>query len=239
MSKISKDSTGYLIFFASMVTLVAGVTLAVIATSLHPYQARNIALEKKKFILTAIDYSAQTPEEWEAAYEKYIDGVVIDQEGNVVEGEAFDIDPVEQDRILAANPSAKVQYPLYKYTSDEGDVRYIVPVNGKGLWGPIWGYVAVTEDYREITGTIFDHQGETPGLGAELVKDNFRQSFIGKELYDEEDKLVAVTVLKGTGNEVDEHTVDGISGATITGNGVTEMLQSDLRKYEPFFEKLN
>ncbi|MEX0966985.1 MAG: NADH:ubiquinone reductase (Na(+)-transporting) subunit C [Bacteroidia bacterium] len=239
---MSRNSTAYLIFFAAMVTLVAGVTLAITATYLKPAQDKNVALEKKKFILSAINFkpAEDTDSAYEEAYAKYITGIVVDNNGQVVEGEdAFTINPVEQNTILAENPSAQAKFPLYQYKGEDGTTAYIIPVNGKGLWGPIWGYIAVDEKYESVLGAQFDHKGETPGLGAEIGGDVFRDNFINKKIYDEDQELVAVTVLKGTGNKVDEHSVDGISGATITANGVSEMLFRDLKKYEPYFIKLN
>lgn len=234
---MQRNSTAYIVFFASMVTLVAGVTLAVTATMLKPRQEVNMALEKKSFILAAVGYDTEgkSTEQIETDYEKYIEEKVIDLQGNEIEGEdAFDIDHRVQDRILAKDPSANVNLPLYIY-SDGSEVAYIIPLVGQGLWGPIWGYLALDEDYRNVKGAIFDHKSETPGLGAEITGRVFRESFINKKVFDENRELTGVVVLKGTGNRTTENQVDGISGSTFTGNGVTNMIKKDLKRYQPYF----
>ena len=133
----------------------------------------------------------------------------------------------EEDRIL----------PLYIYT-DQGQKQYIVSVRGNGLWDEIWGNIALKDDFNTIVDASFDHQGETPGLGAE-IKDNpkFSANFVGKKIEEEDGDYVGITVRKGGAKDPD-HDVDGISGATITANGVTEMLKRGMAYYRPYFEQL-
>ena len=124
------------------------------------------------------------------------------------------------------------------FVSQKENVKsYILPVRGTGLWGPIWGYIALKEDLNTILGAVFDHKGETPGLGAEISLDWFQEPFKGKTIF-EGDEFVSVTVVKGGAKKDDMHAVDGISGGTITADGVSAMLEERLGNYVPFFESM-
>ena len=114
--------------------------------------------------------------------------------------------------------------------------RYIIPLRGTGLWGPIWGYISLDNDMNTVYGAVFDHKAETPGLGAEINRDFFEKPFNGKRIFDLEGDFVSIAVVKGGAKENDYHGVDGISGGTITSDGVTAMLKERLDKYLPYFE---
>jgi Na+-transporting NADH:ubiquinone oxidoreductase subunit C len=119
-----------------------------------------------------------------------------------------------------------------------GETYYIVPLRGKGLWDAIWGYVALESDLNTIKGITFDHKGETAGLGAEITTDWFKNRFVGERIFNESEELVGVIVTKGyTANKVGDNRVNSISGATITGDGVTDMLQERLSRYLPYFNQ--
>jgi len=128
-------------------------------------------------------------------------------------------------------------FPLYIY-SDAGKTFYITSVRGNGLWDEIWGNIALESDMATIVGASFDHKGETPGLGAE-IKDNpvFARNFKSKKIYAASGEYTSVKVMKGVAKKGDVHAVDGISGATVTANGVSEMLDRCLKYYEPYFNK--
>ncbi len=122
-------------------------------------------------------------------------------------------------------------------SSLEDTKQYIIPVYGKGLWGPIWGYVSLKDDLSTIYGANFAHKGETPGLGAEIDTKDFQSKFIGKEIFNEQSKFVSVSILKGgTADPDSKYEVDGISGGTITSVGVDDMLKDCLSSYEPYFK---
>jgi Na+-transporting NADH:ubiquinone oxidoreductase subunit C len=148
-------------------------------------------------------------------------------------GRAEDIDMAKEKKL----PEAQRLLPLFIF-DDNGEKYYIVTVRGSGLWDEIWGNIAVEDDFTTIAGVAFDHKAETPGLGAE-IKDNpaFPRQFQGKKIYKEDGTYTSVVVRKG-GAVHDRYEVDGISGATITGNGVAEMLYRGIRYYEPYFESL-
>jgi Na+-transporting NADH:ubiquinone oxidoreductase subunit C len=121
-------------------------------------------------------------------------------------------------------PREAREYPVFVYSENGGPKKYVVPVRGKGLWGPIWGYVALEEDLNTIYGAVFDHEGETPGLGAEINTKGFQAPFAGKTLFDEDGNFVSVQVVKGGADPASAHQVDAISGGTITSKALEAML---------------
>ncbi len=129
--------------------------------------------------------------------------------------------------------------PLYVYTAEGDKKYYIIPVRGTGLWGPIWGYVSLEDDFDTVYGAYFDHKGETPGLGAEISEAPFQKQFEGKKIM-ADGKFVSVNVLKPTTKSPlgKEHRVDAISGGTITSNGTDEMLENVIAPYVSYFEKI-
>ena len=229
----------YVFLFAAIVTISCSLLLASAATLLRDRQQENIALDMRKNILecaglinpSAGDISRETILK---IYEDNIMSEVIDKNGNVVESKTVeDLDP-KKDLDL---------YPLY-YSEKNGEVNsYIVPISGKGLWSTIYGYLALEHDVTTVMGITFYKHGETPGLGGEIEKDWFKKSFIGKKIFSPAGELVSIGVVKGKVTDKipeDEsyHYVDGISGSTLTGNGLQNFLKSDLQKYKPFFEKI-
>jgi Na+-transporting NADH:ubiquinone oxidoreductase subunit C len=161
------------------------------------------------------------------AYRKYIKAeYVFDANGNEIGKDAFNID-------IAVT---KDKFPVF-VTEKDGKKFYVIPVRGVGLWDAIWGYVSINEQLI-VDGIVFDHKAETPGLGAEIREDFFTQRFIGESIFDKNDVLQAVKVVKGyTGGENKEDgQVDAISGATLTCNGVTNMLAAGLKPYEKFLK---
>ena len=127
-------------------------------------------------------------------------------------------------------------YPLFVYTGD-GEKFYLTTVRGNGLWDKIWGTIAFKSDFNTIAGVSFDHVTETAGLGAE-IKDNpaWKRLFEGKQIYDDAGEYVSISVVKSIKKPM--HQVDAIAGATITSNGVTEMMERGLKVYLPYFESL-
>ena len=126
--------------------------------------------------------------------------------------------------------------PLF-ISNVEGVTRYIIPLRGKGLWGPIWGFISLEEDLNSVFGAVFDHKSETPGLGAEINRASFEDPFSGKSIFEGEE-FTSIKVIKGGAEEGDMHGVDGISGGTITSDGVSDMLDERLRMYLPYFSTL-
>jgi Na+-transporting NADH:ubiquinone oxidoreductase subunit C len=186
-------------------------------------------------ILASVKVEA-TPEEAAVKFEQYIvEQVMLDNDGNIVttsDKTAFDIDVVKEFKTLAIE---KRNYPLFVF-EENGARKYIVPMAGNGLWGPIWGYVAFEGDMNTIYGSTFDHKTETPGLGAEINQDEFQNKFIGKKIFDGSEYVSVEVVKGGTEVEGENHKVDGISGGTITSKGVGEMMERTLGVYVPYFK---
>jgi len=129
-------------------------------------------------------------------------------------------------------------YPVFVY-EENGERKLVVPVRGKGLWGPIWGYVALGSDLNTIAGAVFDHKGETPGLGAEINTGWFQEPFTGKTIFDENGKFVSIEVVKGGADPADPHGVDAISGGTITSKALEEMLADCMAGYVNHFKEIS
>lgn len=234
---INKNS--YIFTFAAIMVVVVGALLALASEALKPMQQNNIRAEKMQSILSTVGVVVERPEA-QAAFEKYItDQLILNSEGEVVEDSkfiAFEVDVVNEYKSLS--PEQR-HYPLFIY-SNGTEKKYIVPMAGKGLWGPIWGYIALDEDLNTVAGTSFSHKGETPGLGAEISQKPFQEQFIGKKIFDKQNEFVSVQVVKGgvipDGGNV-YHAVDAISGGTITSTGVDEMIDRTLKVYVPFFKQ--
>ena len=116
----------------------------------------------------------------------------------------------------------------------EGKTYYVFPLRGKGLWGPIWGYISLEDDFNTVYGANYDHKTETPGLGAEIKENWFEKQFQGKKIFDQ-GKFVSIEVVKGGTDDSNPHGVDAISGGTITSKGLESMLFDCLSSYSNFF----
>lgn len=240
-----------IIFVLAMTTLVA-LILAGLSTALAPTHKKNELLYAKKSTLSAIandlgediDFAQITPDQIEDIFSNRVEQKVIDMQGNVLSsldvealgykgGEAENVDILKEMK----KPEADRVLPLFIFTKDDGDKIYIVSATGKGLWDVIWGSIAIEGDMNTIAGVSFDHKAETPGLGAE-IKDNaaWVKQFSGKKIY-EGDLYKSIYVRKGGAKDA-TYEVDGISGATITGDGVSEMLERGIKYYEPFFKTI-
>lgn len=231
---MNKNSNTYQIVYAAVMVLIVGTVLAFIYMALKPKQDENEANDKRKQILGALcitaDDDAQVPE----TYAKYIVAdYLVDREGNVVDSTAnvaFDIDMKKNVK------SAERELPVLKAVLADGSVKYVLPVYGAGLWGPIWGYVAINDDGKTIYGADFSHESETPGLGARITEQAFQDQFKDKSLYDDK-SFNSVDVIK-SGQKADGDYVDALSGATITSRGVGVMLEDCLKHYDGFFKKM-
>jgi Na+-transporting NADH:ubiquinone oxidoreductase subunit C len=215
-----------------MVVLVA-VLLSGASLGLKSKQASNISQEKKQSILASIGIEVDRSES-DAAFGEYIKQSLTLQGGTVVSEDAsaaFDIDMAAA--IKAGNMDRSV--PLY-VAEKEGDTFYIIPMRGKGLWGPVWGYLALERDGNTVVGATFDHKSETPGLGAEITTPMFTDQFPGKKI-SEAGMFKSISVVKA-GTSAGDYAVDGISGGTITSNGVNDMLTDCLAPYAEYFKNI-
>ncbi|WPR70853.1 NADH:ubiquinone reductase (Na(+)-transporting) subunit C [Flavobacterium sp. NG2] len=235
---MDKDSNKATFLFSSVMVVVIAILLSVTAISLAPYQEKNIRIEKMKNILTSVSIATETAKT-ESAFNQYITKqIVLNNKGEEVTGSvtAFDIDlKKELDKAKTGKTNEQL-FPLFICNKD-GKSFYIIPVRGKGLWGPIWGFISLESDMNTVYGASFGHKSETPGLGAEIETEKFQHQFVGKKIFDETGNFVSVTAIKGGAQPNNMHGVDAISGATITSKGVTEMFKRTLNNYIPYFKK--
>jgi Na+-transporting NADH:ubiquinone oxidoreductase subunit C len=233
------NSNSYTFGFSTVMVVVVAVMLAYASEGLKPMQSANVTREKMQNILSSVGVKA-TAEEAETMYnEMIVESYVLDHEGNVVEGselKAFDIDVLGQYKDKA-KADADRRYPLFICEKD-GKRSYIIPMVGTGLWGPIWGYMAIASDGKTVEGASFDHKGETPGLGAEIKMDWFQAPFVGKTIFDDKGEFAPIKAVKGGAADDDPHGVDAISGGTITSNGLSSMIENTLKIYVSYLKNL-
>lgn len=226
------DTNGnrYTFIYASIMVILVAAILSISAIKLKPFQQKNIEIEKKQNILSSVGISSTFSTAEKIYSEKIVKSYLVNAAGEQIEGEAFTVD-LKTER---AKPENERKLPVYECQTEEG-LKYILPVYGAGLWGPIWGYVAINDDMNTLYGAVFDHAGETPGLGAEISTPAFQKPFKGKTIFDTEGKLVSITVAKSSETAPLEHKVDAISGGTITSKGLQTMLLTDFTSYQSFF----
>lgn len=242
-----QQSNTYIIIFTAVLTIVVGGLLSLTSQVLAPAQKLSVELDTKTSILGSVmnlDSLNFTKDQLLNVYDERIESLVVDINGNEVT-ETEDGDQVVAEDVKIANNFKKAPeerlYPVYKYMDPStGKVEaYILPLYGSGLWDRIWGYVALKNDLNTITGVSFDHKAETPGLGARISTPQIQQRYIGKKIYNENGELVSVKMVQGEGNSgLNEHQVDGMSGATITGRGLNTMLENYLKNYQAYFQKV-
>ncbi len=241
-------SNSYIFRYSAIMVIIAAALLSTAAMLLKPFQERNVAIDKMGGILA----SAQIPDVNSSnaieLFNEYVkEEIVIDQEGAVVEaykdgnmedGKAFKIDMKKE--LYKKSKGEPFELPLYVIEKN-GTTLYIIPFRGAGLWGPIWGNMALNDDLNTIVGVTFDHKGETPGLGAEITTNMFTDQFIGKQIFDNNNKFTSIMIVKGGIVKLPEdqriHGVDAISGGTITCNGVNDMIEDVLKSYLPYLQK--
>jgi Na+-transporting NADH:ubiquinone oxidoreductase subunit C len=229
-------SNFYTFVYAAAISVVTAIILAFTAEQLKPAQEANVALDKKSNILKSVRLFMTERAEIERIYDARIKEMVVNASGEVIEN--VDADKVRM-KDEVAKPAAERQLPVYQYTDESGKRFFVLPMHGVGLWGPIWGYIALESDGNTVYGAYFDHKGETPGLGAEISEKPFQDQFQGKKIVDAQNNFVSVHVMKQTAKAEfgDEHRVDGISGGTITSNGADAMLKNCVEPYLSYLEK--
>jgi Na+-transporting NADH:ubiquinone oxidoreductase subunit C len=242
------DKNLYTVLFAIGMVIIVGSLLAFTAEYLKPVIAKNKRLEKEQNILYAMGVNENdennaifvSTDKVDEVFAKYITKQIVIQDGKTIEdNEAYLID-IKKEQALSKNDPSKRRLPVFIGEKD-GKTYYIVPVYGKGLWDAIWGYVAVDENVV-VQGAYFDHKGETPGLGANIKERFFMDDFIGEHLLDQSGEFKSIEISKSNADPTNidklDNEIDAIAGATITGNGVSAMLKSDLYLYVPYFKSL-
>ena len=213
--------------FAGALCLVCSFMLTFAASSLKPMQLKNQMIDKQKNILKVLSVTTAdkkyTNEEIDQLYKTYIKNKWVDEKGKLVDTET--------------------NSPIFLYVKDGQIDAYAIPISGYGLWSTLYGYFSVDGDGTTVRGITFYEHGETPGLGAEVEAKWFQDNFIGKKIASETGEFKSVAIVKGkVENSIKpnqrQYYVDGISGATVTSNGVTSFLKEALMKYESFSKKL-
>ena len=223
---MNTNSNSYTIIYASIMVIIVAFLLAFVSSSLKDIQNKNVELDTKKQILAALNITEV--EDAEAAYNTYVKGDMLMQaDGSLVANDG------------AFNTSYKGEIAegrLHVFECEvDGVKKYVIPVYGAGLWGPIRGNIGVNDDKNTVYGTYFSHAGETPGLGADIATPKFQTQFVGKKVFNGAN--VGLSVVKNGRVANPDYEVDGISGGTITSNGVDAMLKDCLKPYEKFLNK--
>jgi Na+-transporting NADH:ubiquinone oxidoreductase subunit C len=223
--------------YAAILTVVCGGLLAFAAQSLKPRQDANVELERKQNILSTVMEIGEGVN-IEQTYTSRVKELVIDYQGNVQEG-------VEASKVNIAKEYKKKPedrlLPVYEFRNEADPSKIdnvVLPVYGFGLWNDIWGFVALKSDMNTIQGVKFQHKGETPGLGARIESEEVQARYKGKSIFEAE-ALASVTMQKGEGVDYanSPHKVDGMSGATLTGKGVNNMLVDYLTCYQNYIKR--
>ncbi len=237
------SSTNYILGFILAMTAIVAILLTGLREVTKAGAERNEDIFNKRAILMSVEnylgeksVNQLSDQEVAELFQNQVQQVVLNMQGEEMEGVmAEDIDMAKERK----KPEPDRRLPLYIFTDQETKEKfYILSVRGNGLWDEIWGNIALKSDLETVAGAAFDHKGETPGLGAE-IKDNpsFRKQFEGKKITNSQGEYTSVIVRKN-GAQNDRYEVDGISGATVTANGVTEMLKRGIQYYQPYLEKL-
>jgi len=232
-------------------TVIVAFVLALMVSGLKDVHAVNEAVYNKKGILSAVshqlgkDVNGLSNQEVQEIFNSQIvqkvinmkgEELTVDQIKSATKGTASKAEEIDLAK-EAKKPEMDRLLPVFTFTASDKKEYNIIYVRGKGLWDEIWGYITLEGDWNTIAGQAFDHKGETPGLGAE-IKDNkaWYSQFAGKKIYNTNGEYTSISVVKG-GVKDPSNQVDAISGATITGNGVDEMLDRGLKYYEPYILK--
>ncbi|MDR1730412.1 MAG: NADH:ubiquinone reductase (Na(+)-transporting) subunit C [Prevotellaceae bacterium] len=226
---MDRNSNSYtLIYVAAMVIIVAFI-LAFTAEALKERKDRNIEIDKKRQILSSLNIDA-TSLNAEELYDQYIrKAVAINYRGEEIEGiDALSIATETEIK----NPEESRLLPLYIAEKD-GKTYYVLSLSGSGFFGPVWGYISLKSDKNTVYGAYFSHKGETPGLGAEITKNDFKNRFCGKEIF-KNGLFKSIAIVKSGISVKDRDFVNGVTGATVTSQGVAQMLLNSLEAYMGF-----
>jgi Na+-transporting NADH:ubiquinone oxidoreductase subunit C len=229
---MNTNSNTYTIVYASVMVIIVAFLLAFVSSSLKDIQDENVALDKKKQILSSLNVDLKDADVSKLYSEIVLQEQLINSEGAVIaETGAFDI----VSKVENAKPLAERQLPLY-VCQINGETKYVLPVYGAGLWGPIWGYVSLNDDKATVYGAYFAHAGETPGLGADIALPKFQNQFPGKKI-SREGEFTSIAIVKPGKTDDTKDYVNGISGGTITSQGVDAMLLEGLGQYVNFLKQ--
>ena len=237
----NKESNSYIFMYSTILVVVAAAVLAVAAVGLRPFQKKNQEIEKMQQLLTAVGIENDVKNA-EELYKKYfVQELTVNKKGEVLstyENEILkgEVRPFNVELSKELTKGEEAMLPIF-ICNQEGKTVYVVPVHGKGLYDAIWGNVAIEEDLNTVRGVLFDHKGETPGLGAEITNPAFPAQFKCKKIFENDE--VKLAVVKGQKTEEEkQYQADAVTGATNTSNGVSNMLKDCLSNYIEYFKTL-
>ena len=233
------NSNSYTIIYSAVLVIIVAFLLAFVFQALKPAQDANVALDQQKQILYALnqDRGMSDAEAAQKYKELIVADDIIDANGNVVTKGTQG--GTKAGFKLNSQDAKNGKLALYRCKVDSKD-KYVIPVYGTGLWGPISGYIAINEDKATVFGAYFNHESETAGLGAE-IKDNaqWQAQFKGKHLFANDPSKIAHSVVKKGTVKNPDYEVDGVTGATLTSNGVSAMLKADKGGLQPYVKFLS
>lgn len=231
---MNTQSNTYTFLYAAIMVVVVAAVLSFTSLSLKERQNMNKEVEKKQNILKAVNV-ASTPANAVKLYDKYIvKAIIVDSEGEVKsndKAETFKVDLKKENK----KDLSERALPVFVFNKEGIGEKLIIPVRGKGMWGPIWGFISMESDRKTIYGATFDHQGETPGLGAEIANADFLAPFTGKQIFNQAGMFTSLKLAKGTAS-TNPHAFDAVSGGTVTSKGLEDMLLKSLGSYEKFLK---
>jgi len=235
----------YIFFYITVLTVIVAVLLSAAALVLQPFQQANINNEKMMNILQAADVNVEGANVQELFDKDCVKMMLVDAKGEVKETCTSDFTKFEafsmnlKDQLYKRDNGQDYVLPIIVINNGKENVN-VIQLQGAGLWGPIWGYIGMSSDFQNVVGVVFDHKSETPGLGAEITTEKFRSQFKGKTIFSG-GEFVSIDVVKGgvanLASDLQKHSVDAISGGTITSNGVNNMIENVLGSYLPYIEK--
>lgn len=237
---MNKQSNLYIFVYSSVMVIIVAALLALASTALKPIQQKNIETEKRLDIIKSVGRAqevatAKSKHQYVADEFKQVivEQIVVNRNGEKVEG----VDPFNVNlKVEFSKPLDQQNLPVYVAQLNDSTKKYVIPLLGRGLWGPIWGYISLNDDFNTVYGATFAHKSETPGLGAEISTPDFQQQFKDKQIFDN-DRFTSVAVVKGGAQPENRHAVDAISGGTITSQGLENMIKDCLAGYQNFFQK--
>ena len=234
-----RQSNGYIVIFTVVLTVLCAGALAGVFEALKGEHKKQEALDTKKQILSAvIEVEGKKGSEIEASYKESIEAFVVNAKGEKIDG--VDAEKVNVLKEFKKKDVSAKQFPVFIYTDAAGAKSYILPVYGNGLWDAVWGFIALEGDMNTVKGVSFGHKGETPGLGARITNKDVRDRFVGKQIFEATGELAGVYFQKGEKIDYTDqpHKVDGLAGASMTTNGVNDMLKNYFGYYENYFNSV-
>ena len=231
------NSNTYIIIYSIVMVIIVAFLLTFVSKALQAKSDANVAIDKKSQILAALNIRNLSTDEVEDKYAAVVVAdEVVDCDGNVVkDGKSKDHAAFE----MNSKDVNKKSLPLYVCQVD-GETKYVVPVYGMGLWGSLWGYISINSDGKTVYGAYFSHQSETAGLGALITEEKFQDQFKGKVVFGEDNSVKLSVVKKGKNIEglSPESRCDAVTGATLTSNGVDDMIKESLKDYVNIFNNI-